>query len=225
MKSVEAAGGKRALSRLLGVLPNAVTYWTRHGGMRLDAALRWAWVTKLNLGELLTTPCVLRQDQLQVVPDTWRRTTPRKARKKKSISAAKVLDTITLLAARDPFRAPTVREIIRTAGINSKHPALWDPACRQLINDLKRKERLLNLRERIWREAKAVNVAARKVTTSDCILSRRNVAGAMTKPGYFMAAFPRRYLDWLISRLAKTGAIPACDPPRDVTAYWDREAA
>lgn len=187
--------------------------------MRLDAALRWEWVTNMNLGELLTRPCVLRPEQLLVVPDLWKRATACKARKKKPISATKVLDTIMLLAARDPFSAPTVKEIIRTAGIHSKHPAMWEPACRQLINDLKRKDRLLNRRERIWREAMAINIAARKVTTSGHLLSGRNVAGAMKTPGYFMATFPQRYLDWLTSRHAHTGSIPACNPPRDVTAF------
>lgn len=218
--TMAACGGRRPLSRLLQVALNSLRSW-EHGRnrMRLEVALRWAWVTSVPLGDLMCRS--ISESELKLRPSQceWRPMGKAPSRKPTS---KRYLTALAGILAKQPYVVPTKRMLLRQVGGSQKHPALNTPEVCQALESSKKSRKQLRYKQRVWAIVCRVRQAFAKLQASGLPVNSYSLCIQLGGGGDMVSPLARKYFSVLKQQYSNGHPMP--DPnkrvPLDVREFW-----
>lgn len=192
-----------------------------HRRMPLSSVARWAWITTIDISQLLRSKISPEQILYRPLPRVFRGITRRRRTAVPSNSTALYLATLKL-AGEAPFTAPTIATICDAAGVHVKHEGFRDVHFVRLLSSLRQISENIQHKALVWQVITDIHTAALEVVALGLPLGRRRVAARMKTPGCLDGKKARNYLRWF-KRRHSCGDEAVLQPkkiPLDVRAYW-----
>lgn len=213
-------GGHKPFARLLQVALNSVLAWERYDNcMRLQVALRWAWVTNVPIGDLLGREIAASEIKIRASRSEWR---PQARPVFKTRSSDDYLQALAGFLAKHPYAIPTKRMLIQEVGGHRKHPALNALVVRRALESSKRLRKRLRYKQRVWAIVCREYHAFVRLEKSGAALNSRNLCSLLGRGGDMVSPLARNYFTVLQQQHARGQLMP--DPnkrvPQDVREFW-----
>jgi hypothetical protein len=213
-------GGLKSLSRLLRVSPATLRACERgNSRMKLDLALRWAWVTNLSIGDLMCRNVEMTEIKLRTGQKDWR---PRTRHLSQPVSAAAYLEALNAFLASQPYAIPTKKILIRQVGGYPEHPANNAQVVLSVLEESKRSRKRLRYKQRVWAIVCRVYRAFILAERSGRPLNTRNLCRQLGRGGDMASPLAQQYFTVLKQQYTRGQIMP--DPkkrvPLDVREFW-----